>query len=233
MEYLVAREGKTYGPYTEDELRQYLASGNVVESDLARSDTMTDWQPLRKVLPKLKKQKQPKTGKLNPAGLRKDLPSPPDLPWWIGLLLEGFSGMTFFLAWNVVEAVWLYRVQKSSLRTLIYYSGSALFFLVGASSFLSRAAHKIFSISSLHSTGTTLLTDAPVLALAVLLLLVARFSMRRSLLEHFNGAEPIGLKLSWFWTLLFGGLYFQYHFNRINALKRAAANPPIAPSPAR
>ena len=235
MEYRIARDGQTFGPYTEDEVRQYLASGNIVESDLARNDTMTDWQPLRKVLPKQKKQKKVKTGKLNPAGLRTDLPSPPDMPWLLALALEAFSGMTFFLAWNVVEAVWLYRIQKRG-RAVYYYSGSALLFLLSASSLPSKIAHAIFSTPFSHSTRTTLLTDAPVVILAVWLLLVARFSMRRSLLEHFNVTEPIGLRLSRFWTLLFGGLYFQYHFNRINALKRiqAAVNdPPIAPVAAR
>jgi hypothetical protein len=232
MEYRIARDGQTYGPYTEAELRQYLASGNIVDSDLARSDTMTDWQPLRKVLPK---QKKVKTGKLNPAGLRKDLPSPPDMPWWLALVLEGFSGMTFFLAWNVVEAVWLYRIQKRG-RAVFYYSASALLFLLSAWELPSKVANVIFSAPLSHSTRTSLLTYLPLVGLAVWLLLVARFSMRRLLLEHFNGAEPIGLRLSWWWTLLFGGLYFQYQFNRINALKRlqAAVNdPPIAPSAAR
>src|ERR1700743_172136 len=182
MEYRIARDGQTFGPYTEDELRQYLASGNIVASDLARSDTMTDWQPLRKVLPKQKKRKKLKIEKLNPAGLRKDLPSPPDMPWLLALALEGFSGMTFFLAWNVVEAVWLYRIQKRG-RAVFYYSGSALLFLLSASSVPSRIAHAIFSTPLSHSTRTTLLSDAPVVIVAVWFLLVARFAMRRSLLE--------------------------------------------------
>jgi hypothetical protein len=54
------------------------------------------------------------------------------------------------------------------------------------------------------------------LALAI----VARFVFRNELLRHFNGPEPLGLRLNAFWTLLFGGLYFQFHFNRINERKR-------------
>jgi len=224
MEYRIARDGQTFGPYTEDELRQYLASGNIVESDLARSDAMTDWQPLRKVLPK---QKKPKRGTLNPAGLRKDLPSPPDMPWWIALALEVLTELAFFVAWDIVEAVWLCWVQKRS-HAIWYYSLAALLFLLNLPAIYSSIRH--FSLFSpfTHSTQATWLTVAVLAAR-----LVGRFSMRRSLLQHFNGVEPIGLKLSWLWTLLFGGLYFQYQFNRINALKRAAANPPIAPSAAR
>jgi hypothetical protein len=52
--------------------------------------------------------------------------------------------------------------------------------------------------------------------------ILARFSMRASLEEHFNRAEPVGLSLSGVMTFFFGGLYFQYHLNRINELKRMA-----------
>jgi hypothetical protein len=222
MEYLIAREGKTYGPYTEEAVREYLASGNIVESDLARKDGMTDWQPLRKVLPKAKKMKKEPRGKLRAEGLRSDLPSPPDMPWWMALVIEGFTGMTFFLGWNIVEAVWLYRVQRQS-RAIYYYSAATLLFALFASSTLSKIAHAIFHTPLLHSTYASLFTETPVLVLALFMLLIARFSMRRSLLEHFNGPEPIGLRLSKFWTLVLGGLYFQYQFNRINELKRAVA----------
>ena len=54
----------------------------------------------------------------------------------------------------------------------------------------------------------------------LLLAIAARFVFRNELLRHFNGPEPLGLRLNAFWTLLFGGLYFQFHFNRINEQKR-------------
>ena len=46
--------------------------------------------------------------------------------------------------------------------------------------------------------------------------------MRTNIEEHFNGPEPIGLKLNGVMTFFFNVLYFQYHFTRINELKRAA-----------
>ena len=57
--------------------------------------------------------------------------------------------------------------------------------------------------------------------ISIVLALASRFVFRAELLRHFNGPEPMGLHLSWWMTLFFGGLYFQYHFNRINELKRA------------
>ena len=62
-----------------------------------------------------------------------------------------------------------------------------------------------------------------VLALIIWIVrLVARFTMRSNLEEHFNGPEPVGLSLSGVMTFFFGGIYFQYHLNRINELKRMA-----------
>ena len=51
--------------------------------------------------------------------------------------------------------------------------------------------------------------------------LIARFSMKASLEQHFNGPEPIGLRLSGLMTFFFGGLYHQYHLNRIVDIKNA------------
>ncbi len=52
--------------------------------------------------------------------------------------------------------------------------------------------------------------------------LIARFTLRAELEDHFNNAEPVGLRLSGVMTFFFGGLYFQYHLNRINEMKRMA-----------
>ena len=54
------------------------------------------------------------------------------------------------------------------------------------------------------------------------LLIVARFSLRASLEEHFNSAEPIGLSLSGVMTFFFGGIYFQYHLSDIVRRKQLA-----------
>jgi len=41
------------------------------------------------------------------------------------------------------------------------------------------------------------------------------FSMRSSLLYHYNAAENIGLNLDQILTFFFHVIYFQYHFSRI------------------
>ena len=50
MNYQLQRQGQTFGPYTLDDLRRYLASGNVQADDLVQSEEMTDWLPVAQVL---------------------------------------------------------------------------------------------------------------------------------------------------------------------------------------
>ena len=50
--------------------------------------------------------------------------------------------------------------------------------------------------------------------------LIARFTLRDTLERHFNGPEPIGLRLNPVMTFFFGGIYFQYKLNEVNEMKR-------------
>jgi hypothetical protein len=50
MLYHVKRNDQNYGPYTLEDLQKYLASGNVLPTDLAKSDEMADWQSVAQVL---------------------------------------------------------------------------------------------------------------------------------------------------------------------------------------
>lgn len=51
MHYQISRNGQEYGPYTLEDLQRYLASGNVLPTDLAKSETMTEWGPVSTLLP--------------------------------------------------------------------------------------------------------------------------------------------------------------------------------------
>ncbi len=50
MNYQISRNGQIYGPYTLDDLKRYLASGNVLPNDLAKNQEMTDWLPVSQIL---------------------------------------------------------------------------------------------------------------------------------------------------------------------------------------
>ena len=50
MTYQVSRNGQMYGPYTLDDLRRYVASGNILLTDMAKSEEMPDWLPVAQIL---------------------------------------------------------------------------------------------------------------------------------------------------------------------------------------
>ena len=45
MPYQVSRNGQTYGPYTLEDLQRYVASGNILLTDLAKSEDMPTGSP--------------------------------------------------------------------------------------------------------------------------------------------------------------------------------------------
>lgn len=46
MEIYLQQDGRQVGPYTEEQLRNSVASGTINQFDLARHDGLNDWQPL-------------------------------------------------------------------------------------------------------------------------------------------------------------------------------------------
>jgi len=133
----------------------------------------------------------------------------------LALLLGIVTGGLFFVIWDIVEAAWMRRVSQRSVALGLYIVVAILYVLR-----LPEAWH----IVDYNAFNGPLVVVTPLghslglvgLALAI----AARFVFRNELLKHFNGPEPLGLRLNALWTLLFGGLYFQFHFNRINEQKR-------------
>jgi hypothetical protein len=52
MNYYIMRNGQTYGPYSEDVVRKYVAEGSMLGTDVGRTDGMTNWVPLSQLLGK-------------------------------------------------------------------------------------------------------------------------------------------------------------------------------------
>ncbi len=51
MEIWIGRDGERHGPYKEDDVRQWLRSGQVSPADLAWYEGLADWQPLSVLFP--------------------------------------------------------------------------------------------------------------------------------------------------------------------------------------
>ena len=269
MHFQVSRNGQTYGPYTLEDLQRYVTSGNVLPTDLAKSEDMPDWLPVSQILgspaatpsafsPAIASgdasqaplpaafpstpaapanpayptpyapgpyAAAPYSPAQSPAALAASrYPDPPNLHWGLVLLISIVTNQLFLVIWEFVQAAWLKKVQPDATALSKYITAYALAF--GGIIVL------IISGGVIAATGQS--GNTPVAGILVsllgticmlagfVMLIIARFSERASLEQHFNGPEPIGLRLSGAMTFFFGAIYFQYHLNRINELKLAA-----------
>jgi len=203
MTYTIARGPRVFGPYVAEDVYRLLAAGNIVPTDLVQGEGMQDWRPVSELFP------------APPPVAAMLFPDPPNLPWWVALLLGIVTGGLFFVIWDIVEAAWMRRVSERSAALALYVVVAILYVLR-----LPEAWH-IVAYNAFNGPFVVVTPLGEGMGLAGLALAIAaRFVFRNELLRHFNGPEPLGLQLNAFWTLLFGGLYFQFHFNRINERKR-------------
>lgn len=212
MRYSIARDGHIFGPYTDDEVTLYLGSGHILPTDLAQQEEGDEWVPVEEYFPVVKLDDD----SLQPGGLNRLFPDPPNLPWGVALVLGIVTSLAFFVVWDIFEAAWLRRVERGS-TALWLYIGVAILYLAKLPSTIHTVRYNI----GLEDFVQPSPLSTVLLVASVVMILLARFSFRKELCTHFNGPEPLGLHLSWWMTLVFGGLYFQYKFNRINELKRA------------
>ncbi len=234
MLYHVSRNGQTYGPYTLEDLQRYVASGNVLPTDLARSESMSEWLPVAQILgagtPAFGQPPAAPPAAYGPyAGYpgtnASGFPDPPNLHWALLLLIEVFTCSLFRFVWNLVIAHWVKRVQPQSKAYIYYWLAVAFLVLeMGTQSHgnahFHPGMHMYWQNYGFHPWNGLIALGGFVVRL------IARFTMRAELEQHYNGPEPVGLQLSPVMTFFFGGLYFQYHLNRINEMKRMAAYTP-------
>jgi len=229
MPYQISREGQLYGPYTLEDLRRYIESGNILPTDFAKSEEMTDWIPVSQILssaspgastpistPIVAAQAYATTPSYFPVAAT-GYPDPPNLHWALVLLFGFFTCGLFFVVWDLVQALWAKKVEPQT-KAVLYFSIYAIFWILYFLSYMGSALPAA-------SRGETP-RIAPLAALCWLVMfvfvIVYRFAMKATLERHFNGPEPIGLRLNGIMTFFFGCLYFQYHLTRINQFKQAS-----------
>ena len=209
MNYFIIREAQEYGPYTLSELESYVASGNIQLTDMARSDTQPQPMLVSQILGRVQAPYAGQPYRTMPMATT-FYPDPPNLHWALVLLFSVLSCGLFGAIWSIIEASWVKRVVPQS-RALNYYIAATVLIAI---SYVVSFAH---AMSQHRNTGTNWLTFA-----FLVLIIVARFSMKASIEQHFNTAEPMGVSLNPILTFFFGELYFQYHFNEINRRKSLA-----------
>lgn len=246
MQYYISRAGATYGPYPEEEVRRMLGEGRVVATDLCWTEGMAGWQPVGQVFgaapppvpppvpppqpaaappvvagaggqapPAMAPQPQPPAAAWGDrtAGWARAAagPNPPNLHWLLVLLLSYITCGIFGYVWMFIQANFVKKIDPASPARMFFVLYTAMTLLA-------------FPILFLTGPGDGAETAGLVAILgflfAAVLFFLGVFSMRRSLLHHYNTAENIGLRLNPVLTFLFNILYFQYHFSRIARWKR-------------
>lgn len=230
MNYQVSRNGQVYGPYTLEDLRRYVDSGNVLPNDMVKSDEMAEWVTVAQLLggqaapsyvtPTPAYPTAPPYGPGSayaPAAAVASgvYPDPPNLHWGLVLLFSILTCGVFSMVWDLVQVLWVKKVQPET-KAMPYYVATAVLWVASIGSSFGQSALAMRGMIPRHHA----LSDIISLALLVIMI-VYRFAMRESIERHFNGPEPIGLRLSGVMTFFFGGIYFQYHFTRINETKNA------------
>jgi hypothetical protein len=202
VDYFIDRDGQKFGPYTLSDLQRYVASGEVLLSDIASSEGMTDPVPVAQIIGTIAA--PPAFSHNGPVSVASIYPDPPNLHWGLVLLFGTITCGLFSVVWDIVQAAWLRRVEPQSKSLYLYCGAAGALVLLFTSSFLSAIDH----------TPADAFTSILKLVYYVILL-VARFNFRSSMEDHFNGPEPMGLNLSGVMTFFFGDIYFQYHINDI------------------
>ena len=236
MHYQVSRNGQEYGPYTLEDLQRYVASGNVLPTDLTKSEEMAEWVPVSQVLagsfaggagapaaagfstPAYADQAAAPVASQGSVSASQ-YQDAPNLHWGLVLLFNVLTCGIFMMVWNLIIAAWLKRVQPNATALYWYIAAYAVLVLQGVTGGL-RAFEQMAHPGTVAVRAQAL--GAGLYLIVFVLRLVARYSEQASLEEHFNGPEPIGLQLNGVMTFFFGGLYFQSRLNGINAMKQAA-----------
>lgn len=218
MNYFIRRNDQEYGPYTLADVQRYVASGNILLTDVARSEGMADWVPVSQVVGNIPMPITSAPAGAGGAAAVERGPEPPNLHWALVLLLAIVTCGLFGMVWVIVQAVWLKKIRPDGkpLKLLLGYLG--LVGIVWISSFVMGMAGA--------ATGSE--TESPAFAGLMFICYIGMlvcfiwgvFSMRSQLEDYYSNEVPIGLSLSGIMTFFFNYIYFQYHFNRIAEWRR-------------
>jgi hypothetical protein len=220
MTYQVSRNGQMYGPYTLEDLQRYVASGNILSTDMAKSEEMPDWLPVAQILnipaPSAIAD-QPYMPPANYPISAISYPDPPNVPWVLDLLLWFLTCSLFNKVYVLVQAAWLQRIQPNSKGLMLYIIATVIAVINIFASF-----SLVVVVMSHHGAMPPRHPLTSLLGLLYICMVIgARLAMRSALEEHYNVQEPIGLRLDPVMTFFFGGIYFQYKLNEINQMKQA------------
>ncbi|WP_457278757.1 hypothetical protein [Polaromonas sp. P5_D5] len=134
-------------------------------------------------------------------------PAPPQLHWALVLLFTLLTLGVFMIVWMFIQSTWVRKINPASNATtqFVIYVPLAIF------------AQILFEGSdNLKGVGFLLML------VSYVIFYFGAYSIRRSMLNHYNSVEPMQLELSAAMTFLFSTFYLQYHMTRIAQWKAAS-----------
>ena len=131
----------------------------------------------------------------------RSFPAPPKLHWALVLLFTVITFGIFMFVWMFVQSSWARKIDPGSKATAFFAVDVFLFLL-----------SLVFAGSS--SSGLMSL-ELPLLLASYIVFYVGVYSIRRTMLDHYNKVEPMQLEMSGAMTLMFALLHLQYHMTRI------------------
>lgn len=102
MEVWIGRDGERHGPYKEEDVRQWLRSGQVATDDLGWYEGLADWQPLSVLFPDERPSAPPPLGETSPYA------APPLHHAATTVDLEDYAGFWKRLVAYIIDAIVLY-----------------------------------------------------------------------------------------------------------------------------
>jgi len=212
MNYKVKRGEELYGPYSLSDLQRYVQSGQVALEDLAQSEGMTEWTPVSQVLGTVPVPVAATAGGSNYA--EEEQPQlvrlPPNLPWWILLVISLLTRQMFTWIWALIQANWARKLSGSNtpLVLVAMYPASII---SGVVAFALKPGDQ-----AVAALGAVLIFAGLIFSV------VGTFYIKSAMEGYYNSTENIGMQLSPVMTFFFGTIYIQYHVNDLARSKKHA-----------
>lgn len=231
MNYWLSRSGQQQGPYSIQDLQRMLGERMAAASDLVWADGMPGWTPLSNVIqgspvfavggpagaaPAFEAQSAPPA-----AGAPVAAANPPSLHWGVVLALVFVTFGLFPLIWLFVQARFAKKLDPNNKATLQIAGSLVAVF----AEFLFSTVNALTIARGGEATNISPV-DNVLFLFATIFAVSAVFQIRQSLLNYYNNAEPIGLRLNAGLTLFFNVYYFQHHLSRIARWKKTGVLTP-------
>ncbi len=242
----IGQNGEKYGPYSEANVRQWMAEGKFAPDAFAWCEGMPDWVPLSRFFataanassrrPPPPPSFRPESGSHSDesfsaqrhgqapfeATSRNEIPLPPSLHWGLVLFFTMITFGIFGLVWSFIQANWIRKIDSQSKVTWLLVIALICFF-IGEPLYLT-------SLFALHHGSSGLVGLGALLLFARwILYLVAYFSMAKSI-ERQLASQGLPLAIGRI-TLFFFPMY--YLQAQLSWLARWKSTGQTSPSPSK